>query len=66
MATGRALTTEYERECLRGKHGEQRMYEAKSRIRKRITDVLIEDVALFSEHAEDLHDELRAVVCEEA
>ncbi|WP_306060480.1 hypothetical protein [Natronococcus wangiae] len=63
MATGRALTTEYERECIRGEHGDQRKYEAKSRVKRRINDVLSEDVELFAEHAEGLNDELQAVVC---
>jgi len=64
MATGRALTTEYERECLRGEHGDQRMYEAKSRIKKRINEVLAEDIDLFENHATGLNAELREVVCE--
>ncbi len=65
MATGRALTTEYERECIRGEHGDQRMWEAKSRVGRRIQDVLADDIALFEEHADELNDELREVVCEE-
>lgn len=66
MATGRALTTEYERECIRGEHGKQRMYEAKSRVKRRINEALSDDVDLFGEHAEELNDVLREVVCEGA
>jgi len=64
MATGRALTTETEREYLRGEHGEQRMYEARSRIKTRIAEQLDDDIELFEEEAPALLDELREVVCE--
>ena len=62
VATGRALTTEYERECLRGEHGDQRYYEAKSRIKRRISEVLTEDVELFEDTAPELNGELRTVL----
>jgi len=65
MATGRALTTKTEREYLRGEHGDQRKYEAKSRVRARIKEQLSEDVELLREHHPDLLEELRDVVCEE-
>lgn len=65
MATGRALTTETEREYLRGEHGDQRMYEARSRVKARINEQLAEDVELFEEDAPGLLDELREVVCED-
>jgi len=65
MATGRALTTETEREYLRGEHGDQRMYEARSRVKARIREQLTEDVELFEEDAPELLDELREVVCNE-
>lgn len=64
MATGRALTTETEREYLRGDHGDQRMYEARSRVKARINEQLAEDVELFGDCAPALLDELRDVVCE--
>lgn len=64
MATGRALTTETEREYLRGEHGEQRMYEARSRVKARIEERLSEDVELFEEEAPALLDKLREVACE--
>lgn len=64
MATGRALTTETEREYLRGEHGDQRMYEARSRVKARINKRLAEEVELFEEHAPEVLDELREVVCD--
>lgn len=65
MATGRALTTETEREYLRGEHGEQRMYEARSRLKARINQRLTEDIELFEEEAPQLLEEIREIVCEE-
>ena len=65
MATGRALTTDTEREYLRGEHGDQRMYEARSRVKARIRARLADDVALFEEEAPELLDELRDVACSE-
>ena len=66
MATGRALTTETEREYLRGEHGDQRMYEARSRLKARIKQQLAEDVDLFEEDAPELLDLLQSVVCDDA
>lgn len=63
MATGRALCTETEREYLEGKHGEQRRYEAISRIRSRIEGPLNDDLSYLEEHAPDLAEELRDIVC---
>lgn len=69
MAHGRALLTEYERERISAAEEtdteRQRRYEAVSRIRKRITDELVDDVAILQEHHPDLLEELREVVCEE-
>ena len=65
MATGRALTTETEREYLRGEHGDQRMYEARSRVKSRINEQLAEDVDLFEDEAPELLEVLREVVCED-
>ena len=65
MTTGRALTTETQREYLAGEEGEQRMYEARSRIRARINGPLKDDIELFAEHAPGLLEELREVVCED-
>ena len=64
MATGRALTTESEREYISGEHGEQRRYEAISRVKSRINQPLIEDIQLFKEHAPKLFDELQEAVCD--
>lgn len=66
MATGRALTTETEREYLRGEHGDQRMYEARSRLKARIKQQLAEDVDLFEEDAPELLNLLQSVVCDDA
>ena len=65
MATGRALTTQTEREYLRGEHGDQRMYEARSRLKARIEEQLAEDVELFEDDAPELLDLLQSVVCDE-
>lgn len=65
MATGRALTTETEREYLRGEQGDQRMYEAKSRVKRRIQEELANDVELFEGDHPQLLEELRDVVCED-
>lgn len=64
MATGRALTTETEREYLRGEQGDQRMYEARSRVKRRIREELARDVELFKGDHPELLEELREVVCE--
>jgi len=51
MATGRALLTDAERAYLAGEHGVQRKYEARSRVRARISGPLAEDIAfLAAEH----------------
>lgn len=65
MATGRALTTETEREYLRGEHSKQRMYEARSRIKSRIRERLSDDVDLFRQDHPELLEELQDVVCED-
>ena len=65
MATGRALMTETEREYLAGEHGDQRCYEAISRIRSRIQGPLADDVEQFGEHAPQLVKALEEVVCDD-
>ena len=65
MATGRALATETEREYLAGEHGDQRRYEAISRIRSRIQGPLADDVEQFDEHAPQLVEALEEVVCDD-
>lgn len=63
MATGRALLTNGERDYLRGEAGDQRKYEARSRVRSRFFGPLADDIELLEEHHPDLLDELREVVC---
>jgi hypothetical protein len=63
MAKQRALLTETEREQLAGKRGDQRRYEATSRVRRRVADELTKDVRVLEEHRPDLLEELREVVC---
>jgi len=64
MATGRALMTETEREYLAGEHGDQRRYEAVSRIRSRIKGPLADDMDWIEQHAPKLLEETREVVCD--
>lgn len=63
MAKTRALLTETEREQVAGDHGDERKYQATTRIRRRIEDELPEDVAVLAEHHPALLEELREVVC---
>jgi len=63
MAKQRALLTETEREQLAGDHGDQRRYEATSRVRRRVKDELTIDVQALADHNPDLLEELRDGVC---
>lgn len=63
MAKQRALLTETEREQLAGEHGDQRRYEATSRVRARVREELTTDVEILEEHRPELLEELREVVC---
>lgn len=63
LTCGRALTTEAEREYIRGEQGDQRMYEARSRVKSRIENRLAEDIDLFSDEAPQLLAALRDVAC---
>ena len=65
MSIGRGLLTEGEREYLRGESGDQRMYEARSRFRRRINEPVTEDIQLLEEHQPELLEELRRIVCDE-
>lgn len=65
MSNTRALITDTEREQLAGEHGDDRRYQATSRIRRRINTKLVEDIETLAEHHPDLLDELRGVVCDE-
>lgn len=65
MAKTRALITETEREQIKGKHGDERRYQATSRVRRRIHEEMVKDVAVLKEHHPELLDELRGEVCVE-
>jgi hypothetical protein len=65
MAKSRAMLTGTEREQMTGEHGDDRKYQATSRIRRRINEELTTDVALLREHHPELLEELREVVCDE-
>jgi hypothetical protein len=64
MAKQRALLTSTEREQLAGEHGDQRRYEATSRVRRRIKDELTSDIELLEEQNPELLEEIRSIVCE--
>lgn len=65
MARGRALITEYEREAMSGEHGDQRRYEARSRLRSRIQGNLTDDIDFLADEEPDLLEELQQAVCED-
>lgn len=65
MARGRALLTDYEKESMMGKHGDQPRYEARSRFRSRINENLKQEVRFLAKEEPDLLEELREVVCHE-
>lgn len=65
MAKTRALMTETEREQMVGEHGENRKYQATSRVRRRIHEELPKDVDVLREHHPELLEELREAVCRE-
>jgi len=65
MAKSRALLTDLEREQIAWEHGENRRYQATSRVRRRIKEELTEDIEVLAEHHPDLLEELRAIVCPE-
>lgn len=65
MAKTRALLTDTEREQISGEHGDERRYQAVSRVRRRIEEELTTDVELLRENHPDLYQELRDVVCNE-
>jgi len=63
MAKQRALLTATEREQITGEHGDQRRYEATSRVRRRIQDELRTDIEVLANQHPDLLEELQEVVC---
>lgn len=64
MAKTRALLTETEREQIAGEHGDERKYQAASRVRSRIEEELGADVSVLEENHPGLLQELREVACE--
>lgn len=64
MAKTRALLTETERDQIAGEHGNDRKYQATSRVRARIEEELVRDVEVLEDHHTDLLEELRSIVCE--
>ena len=66
MARRRALLTDTERELLESEAKSDRYYQAVSRVRRKISEELTEDVALLEEHHPELLAELEEVVCEES
>jgi len=64
MAKTRALLTETEREQIAGEHGDDRRYQAASRVRARVKEELVTDVEVLRENHPDLYDELQRVVCD--
>lgn len=64
MAKSRAILTETERDQIAGEHGDNRRYQATSRVRRRIQEELTKDVEVLEANQPDLLEELREVVCE--
>jgi hypothetical protein len=62
----RALLTDTERERLSGSADaeDQRVFESKSRVKKRINEELPKDVEILAENQPELFDLLQSVVCE--
>jgi hypothetical protein len=61
----RALLTDTERDRLSGNSEveKQRVYEAKSRVKRRITEELPEDIEILSKNHPELFEVLEDVVC---
>ncbi len=64
MVSQRALLTETEREQISGEHGDERKYQATSRIRRRVQEELSQDMQILKEHHPKLLEEVRKVVCD--
>lgn len=65
MTEGRGLLTDREREALMGEDSSDTYrYKTRTYARRRL-EKLERDVEVMEEHAPDLLDELRAIVCEE-
>lgn len=63
MAKTRALLTNTDRKYITGEEGDEKKYQATSRIRRRVQEELPRDIELLEEHHPDLLQELREVVC---
>ena len=63
MAKTRALLTETEREQIANEHGDERRYQATSRVRRRIEDELTKDVEVLRAHHPELLTEVKEIVC---
>lgn len=66
LPMARALLTDTERKRLSGESDEekQRIFESKSRVRKRINDELPKDIEILAEHQPDIFKELQEIVCD--
>lgn len=65
MSNSRALITFKEREQIAGEHGDERRYQATSRVRRRVKEELPADLELLETHHPELLSEIREVVCPE-
>ena len=67
MAKSRGLITDLEAERIAGEGSAEdaKRYQAISRVRRRITEELPENIELLHEHHPQLLEELREIVCEE-
>ena len=64
MPRRRAILTDTERELIESGKRSDRYYQAVSRVRRKISEELSEDVELLEEHHPELLAELQGVVCE--
>lgn len=62
----RALLTDTERERLSGEVDveDQRIFESKSRVKRRISEELPKDVEILSENHPEIFNELKEIVCD--
>jgi hypothetical protein len=67
MTRSRGLITFTERERIANKDSveDSKRYQAISRVRRRINEEVVEEVALLREHHPELLEELQEVVCED-
>ena len=65
MSRRRAVLTDRERELIADEEAGDRRYQAISRVRRKISEELVEDIDLLENHHPKLLEEMRDVVCEE-